>query len=54
LNGTVAPPLILIFILLANNKKLMGKEKSGFWSNVFCLVTFIGMSASILLMFIKI
>jgi len=33
LNGLAAPPLILLMILLGNKKRVLGKYRSGFWSN---------------------
>jgi Mn2+/Fe2+ NRAMP family transporter len=34
LNGLVAPPLILLMMILGNSKKLLGKRRSGWLSNM--------------------
>ena len=34
LNGVMAPPLIVIILLVCNNEKIMGKYKNGLWLNV--------------------
>lgn len=34
LNGMLAPPLMVLILLMANNKKIMGKRTNGTWSNV--------------------
>ena len=39
LNGIVAPPLIVVLILICNNRKIMGDRKNGFWSNFFSWLT---------------
>lgn len=46
LNGVIAVPLILMIVLIGNNKKIMGKYTSGLWSNVFAALAFLGMSAA--------
>jgi len=33
LNGIIAPPLIILIILIANNKKIMGKHTNSFFEN---------------------
>jgi Mn2+/Fe2+ NRAMP family transporter len=35
LNGIVAPPLIVVLILICNNSKIMGNRTNRRWSNVF-------------------
>lgn len=35
LNGVVAPPLIVVLILICNNPKIVGKHTNGRWSNAF-------------------
>lgn len=34
MNGVLAPPLIVIILLVCNNEKIMGKETNGVWLNV--------------------
>lgn len=34
MNGVLAPPLIVIILLVCNNEKIMGKETNGLWLNV--------------------
>lgn len=53
INGLVAVPLILVIALMAGNEKIMGKYKSGWLSNFFVWLTFIGMAIAALAMFIS-
>jgi NRAMP (natural resistance-associated macrophage protein)-like metal ion transporter len=46
LNGALAPPLILLVILLTSNRKVMGERVSSSWLRVFGWVTFALMSAA--------
>jgi len=39
LNGVIAPPLIVVLLLICNNKKIMGKRTNGKWSNIFSWLT---------------
>jgi NRAMP (natural resistance-associated macrophage protein)-like metal ion transporter len=34
INGVVAPPLLVVVMLIANNKKVMGKRVNGPWTNI--------------------
>jgi NRAMP (natural resistance-associated macrophage protein)-like metal ion transporter len=34
LNGLLAPPLILLVMLVGNNRKIMGEDVNGFWLNL--------------------
>jgi len=34
LNGLLAPPLMLLVMLVGNNRKIMGEEVNGFWLNL--------------------
>lgn len=34
LNGILAPPLMVVILLLGNNKKIMGEHTNGRWSNI--------------------
>lgn len=52
LNGVVTPPLILIIVKIANDKKVMGKHVNGIWSNLFGGITFLVTSVCVLLLFI--
>ena len=40
LNGIIAVPMIFMIIKITNNKVIMGKYTSGFWSNLIAIVTF--------------
>ncbi len=57
INGIIAPPLIIMILLIANNKKIMGERTNGPFLNILgALTAFImGLSAVILLfsLFIK-
>lgn len=35
LNGILAPPLLLLVMLVGNNPKIMGEHTNGFWLNLF-------------------
>ena len=35
LNGLVAPPLLIMILVICNNKKIMGKRTNSIWSNLF-------------------
>jgi Mn2+/Fe2+ NRAMP family transporter len=52
LNGVVAVPLIFIIALIARNKNIMGRYTSGWVSNVLVWLTFLGMGAAAVAMFI--
>lgn len=52
LNGIVAPPLMVVIIFIANNKKILGNHTNGRWSNVLgILVTVVMSSASLALLY---
>jgi Mn2+/Fe2+ NRAMP family transporter len=34
LNGVLAPPLIVIILMVCNNEKIMGRYRNGIWLNV--------------------
>ena len=34
INGVVAPPLLVVVMLVANNKRVMGLRTNGFWTNI--------------------
>jgi Mn2+/Fe2+ NRAMP family transporter len=50
LYGVSAPPIILLIMLIANNKKTMGRLVNGTISNVFGGITFILMSSAAILL----
>jgi Mn2+/Fe2+ NRAMP family transporter len=48
INGVVAPPLLVVIMLIANNKKVMGKRTNGVFANVVgCLATALMFAAAI-------
>lgn len=52
LNGIVTPPLVAIILLVANNKKIMGRWTNGYWSNIFGGATLLATTAAVALLFI--
>jgi NRAMP (natural resistance-associated macrophage protein)-like metal ion transporter len=48
LNGLVAPPLLFMILLIANNRKIMGGKTNGRVSNVFGWITTVAMTMSAL------
>jgi len=46
LYGLTAPILIVIILLICNNKKIMGDNVNGFWSNSLGLLTFLIMTSA--------
>ncbi|MGI8872411.1 MAG: NRAMP family divalent metal transporter [Candidatus Limnocylindria bacterium] len=44
LNGLAAPPLILLMLLLGNKKRVVGKYRSGVWSNLIVGAAFLVMA----------
>jgi len=52
INGVVAVPLIFVIGVIAKNKKIMGEYKSGPISNILVWITFLGMGAAALGMFL--
>ena len=51
-NGLVTPPIIAIMLLVANNKKIMGKFKNGWLSNTLCGITLCVMTLAAVLLFV--
>lgn len=45
LNGLLAPPLMILILLIGNNKKILGDKVNGMWGNIFGVVITIIMSA---------
>jgi NRAMP (natural resistance-associated macrophage protein)-like metal ion transporter len=52
LNGIVTPPLVAILLVVANNKRIMGKWTNGLWSNIFGIGTVVLMGIAVLLLFV--
>ncbi len=51
LNGIITPPLVAVILLVANNKKIMGRWKNGKLSNFFGVLTLLATSAAVILLF---
>ncbi|MFA4954605.1 MAG: divalent metal cation transporter [Patescibacteria group bacterium] len=52
LNGIITPPLILIILLMANNKKIMGRWVNGRLANFFGLFTLALTTGAVILLFV--
>lgn len=52
LNGIAAVPLIFMVIRISSDKKIMGKYKSSSLSKIFLWITFLGMAAAAISMFV--
>jgi NRAMP (natural resistance-associated macrophage protein)-like metal ion transporter len=48
INGFLAPPLLVIIMLVANNEKIMGDKRNGPWTNVFGWITTAAMSVAVI------
>src|SRR4029077_4147064 len=46
INGFLTPPLLIIIMLVANNKKVMGERVNGTWTNLLGWVTTAAMFAA--------
>jgi Mn2+/Fe2+ NRAMP family transporter len=46
LNGFLAPPLLIVIMLIANNKKVMGDQTNGVWMNILGWATTVLMFAA--------
>jgi len=51
INGIVAVPLIFLIALIARNKKIMGKHRSGILSHFFVWLTFLCMATTVIIIF---
>jgi len=51
LNGLITPPLVLIILLVANNKKIMGRWTNGYWSNLFGGICLVATALAVTLLF---
>lgn len=54
INGVVAVPLILIILLIGRNESIMGRYRSGTWSNAVGWITFGAMALAAVAMFVSI
>jgi NRAMP (natural resistance-associated macrophage protein)-like metal ion transporter len=52
LNGFLAPPLLIVIMLIANNSKIMGKRVNGRWLNILGWLTALIMSLAAIAMLI--
>jgi NRAMP (natural resistance-associated macrophage protein)-like metal ion transporter len=52
LNGIITPPLVLIILLMANNKKIMGRWVNGRLANLFGFFTLALTTAAVILLFV--
>lgn len=52
LNGLVTPPIIAIMLVIANNKKILGKHVNGPISNLLCGITLAIMTVAGVLLFV--
>ncbi len=52
LNGILAPPLLLLVMLVGNNRRIMGEHANGFWLNVFGWTATALMTAAAVLFFV--
>jgi NRAMP (natural resistance-associated macrophage protein)-like metal ion transporter len=51
INGVLAPPLLVLLMIVSNNRKIMGKHVNGFWLNLVGWVTTVVMSAAAIALF---
>lgn len=47
LNGIAAPPLLVMILIIANNRKILGERVNGMWLNVLGIATVMVMSAAV-------
>lgn len=52
INGVLAPPLLVLLMLVANNPKVMGKRVNGLWLNLGGWITTVVMFAAALALFL--
>jgi Mn2+/Fe2+ NRAMP family transporter len=48
LNGLVAPPLLLLIILVANNKRVLGTGTNGWFANTLGILTTMIMTVAVI------
>jgi NRAMP (natural resistance-associated macrophage protein)-like metal ion transporter len=46
INGFLAPPLLVVIMMIANNKKIMGGQVNGVWTNILGWITTMAMFAA--------
>ncbi|HEX6477825.1 MAG TPA: divalent metal cation transporter, partial [Ktedonobacteraceae bacterium] len=52
INGVLAPPLLVLLLLIANNPKVMGERVNGRWLNLGGWITTLVMFATALALFL--
>jgi NRAMP (natural resistance-associated macrophage protein)-like metal ion transporter len=52
INGVLAPPLLILVMLISNNKKVMGKRTNAWWINALGWLTTVIMFAAAIAMFV--
>jgi Mn2+/Fe2+ NRAMP family transporter len=52
INGVVAPPLLVVVMLVANNKKVMGERTNGLFTNIVGWLAAAVMFAAAIAMFV--
>jgi NRAMP (natural resistance-associated macrophage protein)-like metal ion transporter len=53
LNGVIAAPLLVVILLIANDKKRMGALKNGLWSNIWNGLTVVGLSLATIALIVQ-
>ena len=46
INGFLAPPLLVVILIIANNRTIMGKRVNGPWTNLLGGITVVLMTAA--------
>lgn len=52
INGVISPPLLVVIMLVSNNKKVMGDKVNGIWTNIIGWVAAVVMFAAAIGMFL--
>ena len=52
LNGLLAPPLLLLIMLVSNNRNIMGEHTNGLWLNIFGWAATAAMTAAAVAFFL--
>ncbi|HUZ76903.1 MAG TPA: divalent metal cation transporter, partial [Chloroflexota bacterium] len=52
INGVIAPILLVVIMLIANNPRIMLDRLNGFWSNLFGWITTVVMGAAAIALFL--
>lgn len=53
LNGVIAAPVLIVILLVANDKKRMGAWKNGIWSNIWSSITITGLGLATICLIIQ-